>query len=180
MADNSTYSGHANYNTAVENLQRYLRKLADNGEPREIFAVPIDGIYDTKTREAVAEFQRTRGLPVTGTANKITWDALFVEYSHLLHERDRRVYPDLFPKDPPDYETDFGEKSAFISVLQFLLDELRAAYGTLPEFEMNGSYDGDTSLAVKEFQRINLLPVTGRVNRSTWNAISEAYNRYVR
>ncbi len=171
-------TNNLSYGRPVENIQRYLRRLADKYGDRSTFAIPIDGIYDTKTREAVSEFQRINSLPVTGTVDRITWDLLLLEYRDITEAEDRRVYIDFFPKAPPNYETDFGEESAFISILQFVLDELRASYDTLPTFERSGIYDGDTSLAVKEFQRIHALPMTGRVNRRTWNEISDAYNIY--
>ena len=171
---------HPTYTDAVTSIQRYLRRIAESEPTRALLIVPVDGIYDTQTRNALSEFQRLRGLPVTGIVDKLTWDTLFIEYRALVDQKDTRISPDLFPAVPIDYETDFGENSAFILMLQFLLDELRIAYDTLPIFEQSGTFDMDTSLAVKEFQRINLLPVTGRVNRRTWNAIARAYNIYAR
>ena len=169
---------HVTYGTAVRNLQRYLRRIYDSDRSNTVFAVPVDGIYESATRDAISEFQRLKGLPVTGITDRQTWELLFSDYQLLADSNDKRVYPDFFPRVPVNYETDFGEKSSFISVLQFVLDELRASYGTLPSFEMNGIFDGDTSLAVKEFQRLHALPITGRVNRRTWNAMADAFNRY--
>ena len=168
------------YKTAVRNIQRYLRAMANGSDGSEIFAVPIDGIFDTATEAALSEFQRRRGFPVTGTANKETFDALYLEYLHLTTEKRRKTDPDLFPTTPESYSTEFGEQSSFISVLQFVLDEIRLVYDTLPNFEMNGTYDADTALAVKEFQRIHGLPITGRVDRSTWNEMANIYNQYAR
>lgn len=174
MTDNPTYR------TAVKNIQRYLRSLADGSAGSEVFAVPIDGIFDTATETALAEFQRRGRLPVTGIADKITFDALFLEYLRATATERRKSSPDFFPASPEDYATEFGEQSSFISVLQFTLDEIRLAYDTLPTFEMNGIYDDNTAMAVKEFQRINGLPVTGKVDRATWNEIASTYNQYAR
>ena len=172
--DNPTYS------TAVANIQRYLRRIAPSTVDRELFSVPVDGIYGSRTRDAISEFQRITGLPATGVVNKATWDSLFGEYQRITLENDQRISPDFFPAIPPDYETDIGERSSFVTILQLILDELRISYDTLPPFAQNGIFDTDTSLAVKEFQRIHLLPQTGRVNRRTWNAMSEAFNIYAR
>ena len=173
MTDNLTYS------IAVRNLQTYLRSLLDDGEDALIFSVPIDGIYGRATRDAITEYQKLRGLNATGVVDKLTWDTLFAQYLSINERNNRRIHPDFFPSAPTNYETSLGEESAFISILQLILDELRIAY-SLPIFEKSGIYDGDTSLAVKEFQRIHFLPVTGRVDRRTWNSMSEAYNRYAR
>ncbi len=173
-------TNHQTYKDAVSNLQRYLRALSDGREETNIYAIPVDGIFDDRTAEALSEFQRTRNLPITGRADKTTWDALYLEYLLLSAEKGRRSSPDIFPAFPETYQTEFGEGGAFIALLQFVLDELRHSYDSLPLFEMNGTFDGDTSLAVKEFQRIHFLPVTGRVDRRTWNEISTAYNQYGR
>jgi murein L,D-transpeptidase YcbB/YkuD len=128
----------------------------------------------------VSEFQRRNGIPVTGVADRATFNAIYLEYLKATRERRRLYSPDLFPALPEGYVTEFGERSPFIAALEFVLDEIRVAYDTLPTFERDGTYDGDTALAVKEFQRIHGLPVTGRVDRITWNELGRAYDSYVR
>ncbi len=160
---------------AIENLQRYLRRLSY--EENNLLPIPVDGIFDTRTREALSEFQRMMGLPVTGIADKVTWDTLFAEYDRLRFEEDRRVSPDLFPSYPPNYETQLGEGGAFIYVLQLLLNELKIIYDTLPLLALTGILDTDTSRSIKEFQRIHGIEQSGQVNRNTWNRIAEEYNQ---
>ena len=167
-------SAHKNEKAAARNIQRYLR-LIGTEQDRKIFSVPIDGIYDSATKNAVSEFQRLYSLPVTGTTDKITFDMLFREYTRIIRENEKK-YPDLFPDQPPSYQTELGEKSYFVSLVQFILDELRVSYDTIPFFDRKGEYDFDTSVAVKEFQRLSSLPVTGKVNKETWNALAQAYN----
>ena len=164
---------HLTYTDAVLNLQRYLRRIIDNGN-----TIPLDGIYESNTRNAVLFFQRNNGLEETGTVDKETWDAIYIEYERTGRENDRRVYIDLFPNNPENYATEIGEQSTFVSILQFILDELRISYDTLPEFTKSGIYDEDTANAVREIQRIHDFSTTGRLDRKTWNAISDAYNRY--
>ncbi len=159
--------------TAVRNLQRYLRRLSL--EDNDILPVPIDGIFDTATEEALTEFQRMSSLPVTGRADRATWDALFAEYLRLSEEEDRVEAIDLFPKTPPNYVTTIGEESAFILLLQWLLSELFVIYDTLPDFSKNGRFDAATSDAVREFQRMQGIPETGLVDRNTWNRIAKEY-----
>ena len=161
------------YTDAVLNLQKYLRRIE---EPKN--AVPIDGIYGSDTRAAVSRFQKANDLKDTGIVDKETWDLLYIQYERMLEENDKRIYVDLFPKNPKDYATEIGEEGYFVSAIQFILNELRISYDTLPSFEANGIYDEETANAIKEIQRIHLLPITGRVDRRTWNAISDAYNRY--
>ena len=167
---------HMTQREAVRNLQRYLRRLSY--ENATIRPIPVDGIFESRTQEALSEFQRLWGLPVTGRADRTTWDALFLEYSRLLREKDRRLSPDLFPRFPADYATTLGETHAYITLLQFVLNELTVIYDTLPPLNLTGTYDNATAGAVREFQRIHSLPVTGRVDRNTWNRLSEEYDQY--
>ncbi len=166
-----------NKDTAVRNLQRYLRRLSY--EDNNILPIPIDGIFASRTEEALSEFQRMRSLPVTGRADKVTWDALFREYRALQETQDLHYKPDFFPSSPADYVTQQGEKHAFISLLQFMLNELRVVYDSLPPLNLSGVMDIQTSRSVSEFQRINALPITGQVNRATWNRIAEEYTHFV-
>ena len=163
---------------AVRNLQRYLRRLSYENET--ILPVPVDGIFGTRTEEALSAFQRAFSLPVTGRADRETWELLFAEYSRLTRENDRQRFPDFFPRVPSNYQTTLGEASSFVTLLQWMLGELSVAYDTLPYVEMSGVYDDATAASVREFQRIHGLPETGIVNRNVWNRMAEEYNQYGR
>ena len=162
---------------AIRNLQRYLRRLSY--EENDILPVPVDGIFDDRTEEALLEFQRMKGLPETGSADRSTWDALFAEYTRLSREEDLRVPLDFFPPIPEDYEPILGEHHAFITLLQFMLSELTLVYDAYSPPPLSGGYDEATETAVKHFQEIHNIPATGRLNRNTWNRLSEEYRNYL-
>ena len=162
---------------AVRNLQRYLRRLSY--EDNNILPIPTDGIFAERTKEALMEFQRMEGLPVTGIADRLTWDTLFDRYSRLIRAEDRLRSPDLFPRVPDNYQTTMGETGVFISFLQLLLNELTVIYDALPLLILSGIYDEPTAGSVRRFQELSGLPVTGLVNREVWNRIVEEYNQYV-
>lgn len=171
MAENPTQR------EAVQNLQRYLRRLSY--ENNDILPVPVDGIFDTQTEAALSEFQKMNGLPVTGVADAETWNRLFEEYTRLRIEDDRHVPLDFFPSVPEHYEPVDGERHAFISLLQFMLGELSLVYDAYAVPTVNGMYDTETAEAVAVFQKIQGLPPTGRLNRHTWNRLSEEYRNYL-
>ena len=158
---------------AVRNLQRYLRRLSmeDNG----ILPVPVDGIYASQTAEAVSEFQRLYSLPVTGVADRRTWDLLFGEYERLQKQIDRRETLDLFWRVPARYVTTENEESSFILFLQWLIREISLDYDIREVPPLTGIMDGATSAWVSEFQRIHGLPQTGQVDRNTWNNLVRAF-----
>ncbi|MBQ1976109.1 MAG: peptidoglycan-binding protein [Clostridia bacterium] len=147
-------------------LQRMLRALAES-DVRE------SGQYDEATREAVRRFQRMRGYPATGIADRRTWE----EMSRLYREREadamiegirpfvgreRRIYP--------------RERSDLVMILQLILNELRVRYDGFGPIPLSGIYDEMTEEAVREFQRINLLPTDGITDARTWNRMARQYN----
>lgn len=165
-----------NLQDAIRNLQTYLRAISFTDS--RITRVPIDGLFDTDTQKAVGEFQSTRGLPETGVVDKDTWDAIYSEYLTLHTLNDSTPSINFFPSQPPDYEAQKGDRLAFVALVQAMLRELSVIYDGLPQLEINGIFDGDTEDAVKRFQELSLIPVTGRVDRLTWNRLSRDLASY--
>lgn len=163
-----------NQKQAVTNLQRYLRRLSY--EYPEVVRVPIDGIFDDATRDALSEFQGIKGLPVTGVADKRTWDSLFSEYKRIT-EDERNIqglYP--FPDLPRDYTVSLGDTLTLVRIIQILLSELKVTYDIFEDIAESGTFDDKTQEAVRQFQLINGLPATGEVNKATWNRIVREYS----
>lgn len=84
-----------------------------------------------------------------------------------------RIAP--FP-DIEGYMVREGERQASVSIIQIMLEALRLYYDTFGALPQSGVYDRDTVEAVKEFQRINRIPVTGEIDLNTWNALAEEFN----
>ena len=170
MAQNPTYS------TAVYNLQHYLRQLSytDN----RISAPPEDGVFGEQTKKSLMEFQRTHSLLPNGIADKETWDALYAEYllSSALYAPPRAL--DIFPRIPDGYSVSLGDEFFLVSIIQFLLNELKIVYDSFIPLLINGVYNEATAENIRDFQRRNQLPDTGRVDKATWDALARAYNEY--
>lgn len=162
--------------TAVRNLQRYLRRLSFD-DPR-FLRVPIDGIFDTVTEDALRVFQSEYGLPATGRADFATWERLWQEYRRVEAEHDRTPVLHLFPTTPEGYVLRRGEESITVSFLQLLLQELGVIYDTLEWGEVTGVFDDLTERNVRRIQRAALLPETGEVDLITWNRILRDFNFY--
>ena len=158
---------------AVFNLQRYLRNLSVR-EPNLPF-FPIDGIYGDTTKEAVRAFQESRGLSPTGMVDLETWDLLYLAYLQSIEAGGRTEPLYLFPRNPETYSVGVGDEGLIISAIRYLLRELMIDYGGgFEELALVGTYDTATEAAVKYFQRLAGLPVTGRVDRITWNRLVQA------
>ena len=173
--NNTASNTQVNRAQAVTNLQRYLRRLSFEEEPISYQRPPIDGIYDSATEDAVANFQRRHGIPATGIADKLTWDMIFQEYLRVTEEERFSKELSIFPDAPTDYAISRGDALTLVRILQLLLLELRVTYDAFEDIVENGIFDDRTEAAIKEFQQANLLPVTGEVDRATWNRIIREY-----
>lgn len=164
-----------NKREAIRNLQRYLRQLSYFNN--EIGTAPIDGVFDTATKVALTDFQRDQGLIQSGVADQETFERLFAAYLNSVAEKaaPTPIYP--FPRIPADYSVKEGDEFFLVELLQFVLKELETVYGEMREVEITGVFTPNTARAVKDFQRIWGLPQTGEVDRTTWNALADAYNR---
>ena len=63
---------------AVSGLQYFLSVISEVNS--SVAPVNIDGVYGPGTRQAVYNFQRTFGLPATGSVDTATWIRLYDEY----------------------------------------------------------------------------------------------------
>ena len=164
-----------NKEEAVTNLQRYLRRLSFEYDMPNMPRPPIDGIFDTDTENALIAFQRQMGLPATGVADKETWDKLFLEYMRVTEAERLAQGLSIFPDTPKDYAISQGDTLTLVRILQLLLLELSLTYDIFEDITENGVFDEKTEAAVKKFQAANLLPITGEVDRRTWNRIVREY-----
>ena len=161
----------------VYELQRYLREL--HYSDARIPLVNPDGIYGDETRAAVTEFQRLYGLPANGMTDTATWNLIYGEY--VKAERMRKPPSMISPFPSEDgYVIKDGEVSDLVSIVQFMLKLLGDIYDGIEGKEPEGVYSASTAEDIREFQRLHGLPVTGDVDKATWNALAEAYNRAAR
>ena len=64
-----------------------------------------------------------------------------------------------------------------IAALQRMLRELHHADARIPLLAVDGIYGGETTDAVREFQRIGGLEASGRADWRTWRRLAEEYAR---
>ncbi len=158
---------------ARRNMQKYLRQLAyfDSDIP----FVPIDGNEGSTTTDALRAYQARRGLPVTGVADQKTWEALYEDYLISLEEEAPPAGFSPFPSEPKDYSLKIGDEGFAVSAVKHMLEEISVFFPITP-IEVTGIYDEATRDAVSEVQARYLLPVTGEVDKLTWNALVRLYD----
>ena len=167
-------NGYVNESDAIFNLQKYLRQLAyfDDDLP----LVPIDGVFERDTEDAIMKFQRKYGLSETGIADKTTWDLIFLKYLESLANNSVPSMIAPFPRTPSNYTMTLGDSWFLVEILQYMLEELKSRYDGFEPVLRTGIYDEPTENAVKVFQMRNSLPVTGKTDVLTWNSIANQYN----
>lgn len=155
----------------VESMQYMLRVLSQ-GDPR-LHPITPDGIFGQNTMAAVLAFQRAYGLPTTGVMNLATWERLVEAYEmeSLLQNPAEALQPILNPRQilVP------GESNYHVYLVQAILETLACAYDGMPKVHMTGVMDAATVAAVRRFQTLSGLPVTGAVDRQTWRQLALQY-----
>ena len=162
----------------IMQLQKKLRSLSRwTGDPA--LSVAVDGIYGNRLTEAVSHFQGLYGLDITGVADFPTWESIDDEYRYYseIFGKSRSLSP--FP-DNVDFSVGQGDRSDLTLLIQIMLNELRIFYDLYGYIPQNGRFGTATAAAVREFQRVGGLDMTGRVDRRTWNRLAEEYDLAVR
>lgn len=164
--------------SAILNLQTYLRQLSffDNTLPE----LPLDGIFASETRRAVEIFQENHSLPVTGEADRVTWDAIYEAYRASVFLHAKPVALDIFYRNPSPAHIRRGDLGFQVAAVQYMLNEILTFYSDVPEIHINGSYDEQTADAVGMFQGYADLPKTGEVDLETWNRMAQFFNELFR
>ena len=158
---------------AIMQIQQFLRTLQiTNGDK---VTVPVDGIYDSKTKDAVREFQIKSGLPATGTVDKKTYDLLYEKNLDAEFEQSEPLPLYIFQNGQSVKK---GEKSDFVMLLQIMLNALTIAYDDFAPVEITGIFEDETENAVRAFQSRNNVPPSGIVDKQTWNLLVINYNKH--
>lgn len=158
-------------NNPVIEIQCYLRKISKYNP--EIPLVNIDGIYGPLTKNTVNMFQKIYGIPKTGVVDMNTWNMLVKEYDRLYKISCNPVKIDFFPCS--DIEIRLGYKGDVVYIIQIILGKLNKMYNNYPVVEVTGVYDKNTEACIKKFQEVTILPVTGIVDKVTWDILAMMY-----
>lgn len=79
------------------------------------------------------------------------------------------------PSSWPGYNLTQGSTGDKVRQMQEQLNVIAGAYPAIPRVTVDGIYGPGTAAAVREFQSVFGLPVTGIVDYATWYRISEIY-----
>ncbi len=133
-------------------LQRYLQRT-------ELYSNTIDGDYGEETASAVSRYQRIRGVPETGIANETTLRDMGFEFSNASSQATAR--PASQGSSLMAGGLSLGSSGSDVTALQQRLN----AYGI--SVAVDGDYGLSTQQAVRTYQRVQGLSVTGVADSDT-------------
>ena len=151
----------------IKDVQKWLRTIGrEYPDFPEVF---IDGIYGSETAEAVAFFQRKKGLAETGNVDRATFNSLYSEYLRII--RASRILGFIPPfEEYTEGEMRPGDVFDDIFVLQLLLRAISLDDNDL-FVDINGVFNEETEKAVRKLQRKIGMTENGRVNGELWNML---------
>lgn len=160
----------------VEEIQEMLRRL--ELEQNGASSVPTDGIYGPKTTEAVKNFQRAQGLPITGITDRNTYYRLVEAYNALL-AKNVEVTP-IYAFRPTDGTAlRLGDTGDAVFFLNIMLSAIAKVFKNIPLPVVGNRYTEETAASVRALQQVIGLSPTGITDRRTWNRITALYNDLV-
>ena len=148
----------------IRSLQTMLRVIAAD-DPNLPVLIP-DGIYGPSTMIAITAFQRREGIPVTGIADENTWDRVVAAYEPALIRVGKAEPIEILLE--PGQVILIGESNPYVYLLQGMLAQLSKDNQTILLPGLSGVLDLDTSDSLRGFQDLSGLPVTGTLDRITW------------
>ena len=159
----------------VSSLQYMLNQLSQTY--RFLSQLVPDGVYGERTLEAVMRFQREAGLPVTGTVDQATWDAI---RSSWLEQQSRESYARaarVFPSE--GIQVHEGNTKEYMIVPQTMFNVLSRHFEGIVPCQADGIHGPASAENVRWLQKAAGLPVTGCMDKATWDALSHLYEIFV-
>lgn len=164
----------------VRTLQLRLNRISDNYPSIPKIALP-DGVFSFDTENAVKRFQEIFGLTSDGIVGNATWYRILFLYNAVkrLNELDSEgitlsEVTQQFPGATVPGDTGFAVKN-----IQYLLAYIERFYDEIPPLQLDGVYGPETEVAVKAFQRLFDLPITGEVDPLTWDSLYRTYLGFI-
>ena len=137
--------------------------------------IPVDGIFGPSTRAAVEAFQQAYGLPVTGVVETVTWNTLYNAYRGQYASLPANFFSGAV-QPYPGTVLRIGSRGEDVRLIQEYLSDIARTYSAIPALTADGVFGSRTAEAVRAFQRLFGLEVTGSVGAATWQEIGDVYS----
>ena len=164
------------YSPRVEEIQRILKDAHfDPG--------PADGVMGSRTRKAIREFQKEKGLWPNGKVDSKTW--LELNRSKEALKKEAAVQPLIFPSEEYPRDAMSEEEITRIRKPQEKAIKTKLPHDRKKQIQIalqkanfyKGKVDGkigpQTKEAIKAFQRVKGLKADGAVGTKTWAELNK-------
>lgn len=140
-----------------------------------------DGVYGVETENAVSTFQSIFQLTPTGVIDKATWYEIKKKYNAVKKLSNLNSEGIQAIEIAPVVVTELvpGIVSNEVKTLQYYLSVIGYFVDFIPIIGIDGTYGSQTEYAVKQFQELLKLPVTGIVDARTWDTLRDVYNQVI-
>ena len=159
----------------VSSLQYMLRQLSFTY--KFLPELAVDGVFGERTLEAVMRFQKEAGLPVTGTVDQATWnairDAWLAQRAKTGYSRATRIFPS------EGIQVHEGETKEYFIVPQTMFNILAKHFEGITPCDADGCNGPATAGNIRWLQKAAGLPETGCLDTATWDALSHLYEIFV-
>ena len=115
---------------------------------------------------AVTAFQRREGIPVTGITDENTWTKIVAAYEPALIRVGKAEPIEILLE--PGQVIILGESSPYVYLMQGMLAQLSQDHRDISRPGFDGILGPDTADSLRRFQQLASLPVTGTLDRITW------------
>ncbi len=139
---------------------------------------PVDGIFGAQTEESIKRFQRIFNLTPDGIVGRATWYKLVFLYVGVtnLSELVSEGQPYTQIQGPASGVTlQEGSGGIAVSALQYFISIIGQFNSDVPVLAIDAIFGPTTAAAVRAIQSRLGLPVTGTVDRTTWQHIYDEY-----
>ena len=151
---------------AIKKIQKYLFVLSDK-KYKSIPRIPVNGIFDKETEDAVISFQRENHLPTTGIVNWETFTTLYNDYITVSNE----AYLRDFIFDDESLPLSENDQNEYVIALNIMINELRKSYPQIPEVGTGTFFSKRTLHAIDAIRTLFLMPGNGVVDKSLYKRI---------
>lgn len=164
----------------VRTLQLRLNRISDNYPAIPKIALP-DGVFSFDTEDAVKKFQETFSLTPDGIVGNATWYKILFIYNAVKRLNELNSEGITLSEVTKQFagESKLGDTGDDIKNIQYFLNYLAEFYSEIPQIDIDGIFGQSTENAVKDFQRLFELPITGTVDLATYDILYRTYLGFI-
>ena len=165
----------------VRTLQLRLNRISDNYPAIPKIALP-DGVFSFDTEDAVKTFQETFGLTPDGIVGNATWYKVLFIYNAVKRLNELNSEGITLSEVTKQFagESRVGDSGDDVKNIQYFLNYLAEFYSEIPRIDIDGIFGPSTENAIKAFQRLFELPITGTVDLTTYDILYRTYLGFIR